>query len=169
MRKGKKTLQDLLLIKIEALFDAEDCLKKTWRFVAKGVSHTDLKKIVQASSRQNRSNQKSLGSIFRSFGIKPVKLQGEAVRGLSKDANWVIKNIKGKDARDANLIAAMQYIVHYQIAGYGSARAWAEALGNAKAEQLLRECLEHANTLDQKLSTLATSKINKAVANAPTI
>ena len=49
---------------------------------------------------------------------------------------------------------------HYQIAAYGSARAYAEALGKKSAENLLKEALEEQISIDKELSKLAIKTVN---------
>jgi ferritin-like metal-binding protein YciE len=48
------------------------------------------------------------------------------------------------------------------MAGYGTARAYAELLGDQEGAQLLQTTLEEEKQTDQKLSTLAKSTINVA-------
>src|SRR5689334_8337555 len=122
-RKKQETLADLLLIKIRALYDMEDYLKGAWPLAERSVSNNTLKTILRSCNRQSVQNKKQVENFFRLLKQRPEKLPGEAVRGLVNDAKWVIRNVKGRVARDVNLVAAVQYILHYQIAGYGSARA----------------------------------------------
>ena len=60
---------------------------------------------------------------------------------------------------DAGLIAAAQRVEHYEIAAYGSARTYAELLGEREAVRLLSETLEEEKAADSKLSQVA-KKIN---------
>jgi ferritin-like metal-binding protein YciE len=166
MGNNQENLADLLLIKLKALYDVEDCLKGAWPLAQRRASNRTLKSILGSCSRQSLQNKKQIERVFRLYKKKPEKLSGEAVRGLVEDTKWVIENVKGREARDANLVAAVQYILHYQIAGYGSARAWAEMAGNLKAEALLRKPLQRAGELDSKLTAIAGSKLNPAAASS---
>jgi ferritin-like metal-binding protein YciE len=80
---------------------------------------------------------------------------------LAKDADWVIKNVKDPQALDANLIAAAQYVEHYEIAGYGTAREWAQIMGHDNAIRLLDETLKEESATDKKLTELAVTDINE--------
>jgi ferritin-like metal-binding protein YciE len=163
MREEHRTLEQLLVVKLQALLDVEDRLQHAWPRIAKGATHASLKAIVRASSQQTQRNRKLIEKSFGLLGRRPHKLEGEAIRGLISDAKWVLDNVRDKRARDANLVAALQYIMHYQIAGYGSARAWAETLTRTDVEKLIRQSLNGANVLDRKLSAIATSKLNRIV------
>ena len=60
---------------------------------------------------------------------------------------------------DAALIGAAQKVEHYEIAGYGTARTYAELLGKKQWARLLQETLDEEKETDQKLNQLA-GKIN---------
>jgi ferritin-like metal-binding protein YciE len=64
------------------------------------------------------------------------------------------------DVLDAGLIAAAQKVEHYEIAGYGTARAWANRLGFNQAARLLQETLEEESTANEKLTRIAESHVN---------
>ena len=72
----------------------------------------------------------------------------EASDALSDD-------IVEEDVRDAAIVAATQRIEHYEMAGYGVARSFAEKLGDYEAADLLQESLNEEAMADQKLSRLA--------------
>jgi ferritin-like metal-binding protein YciE len=163
MRETHRSLAGLLTIKLEALYDVEINLRKAWSSIKKGASHPKLGATIKAAAQQSKRNKTLIEESFEVLGKRPEKLAGEAVRGLINDAKWVIENVPDERARDANLVAAIQYILHYQIAGYGSAHAWAEALKNTDLAQLLNRPLEAAKRLDLRLNTLAASRLNRAV------
>ena len=53
------------------------------------------------------------------------------------------------------LIGAAQRVEHYEIAGYGTARAMAEVLGESQHVTLLTDTLEEEKETDEKLTELA--------------
>jgi ferritin-like metal-binding protein YciE len=64
------------------------------------------------------------------------------------------------EIKDALLISAAQRVEHYEIAGYGSARTFAELLGEEEAAHLLQQTLDEEAETDQKLTKLAESAVN---------
>jgi ferritin-like metal-binding protein YciE len=62
---------------------------------------------------------------------------------------------------DAALIASAQKVEHYEIAGYGTVREWAQILGHTEAAELLNQTLDEESATDEKLSSIA-KKINSA-------
>jgi ferritin-like metal-binding protein YciE len=88
----------------------------------------------------------------------------KGMEGLVKEGE-MIEEEADDEVRDAGLIAAAQRVEHYEMAGYGCARTYAELLGDKKGAQLLETTLTEESNTDKKLTKLATSVINVAAAN----
>ena len=79
----------------------------------------------------------------------------------SIDEGQSIISAKGDDnVRDAGLISAAQRVEHYEIAGYGTVRTFAQQLGYDDIAQVLQQTLTEEGETDKKLSALAESSIN---------
>ena len=72
----------------------------------------------------------------------------------------MIKEEAEDEVRDAGLISAAQRVEHYEMAGYGCARTYAELLGDSEGAKMLQMTLEEEAATDQKLTELAKSTIN---------
>ena len=59
------------------------------------------------------------------------------------------------EVRDAGLISAAQRVEHYEMAGYGTARTYAQLLGDKTGAQLLQKTLDEEGATDRKLTQLA--------------
>jgi ferritin-like metal-binding protein YciE len=81
--------------------------------------------------------------------------------GLIRETKDMIKMEADDEVKDAGMIAEMQRIEHYQIAGYGSACTYAEMLGEETVLQLLKATLSEEKEADEKLKKLAKAKINQ--------
>ena len=68
--------------------------------------------------------------------------------------------------KDAALIAAAQRVEHYEIAGYGAARNFAQQLGHNDLAHILQETLDEEGEADHKLTEIATSFVNSQAARA---
>jgi ferritin-like metal-binding protein YciE len=86
------------------------------------------------------------------------------MEGIVAEGAEMIEEEADEEVRDAGLIAAAQRVEHYEMAGYGTARAYAELLGDQEGAKLLQTTLEEERQTDQKLSKLAKSTINLAAA-----
>src|SRR3546814_7300987 len=63
---------------------------------------------------------------------------------------------------DAALLAAIQRISHYGIASYGTAAAYADAVGERKAAKILALSLKEKKEADEEMTEMAESEINPA-------
>jgi ferritin-like metal-binding protein YciE len=64
------------------------------------------------------------------------------------------------EVMDAAIIGGNQKIEHFEIAAYGTARAYAEQLGLTEVAALLQETLDEEYEADQKLTGLAIGAVN---------
>lgn len=160
MATKKLTLADLLLLKIQALYDIETEVAKALPKMVKKASAGELEDLFAEHLEETEAQIERLEHIFRLLGEKPKKNKTEAIRGLVKDAQWVMKNIRPSEALDANLVAAAQYVEHYEMAGYGTALEWAMALDQPDIADLLGQSLDEEKNADQKLTNLALSGLN---------
>ncbi|HZS42709.1 MAG TPA: ferritin-like domain-containing protein [Candidatus Paceibacterota bacterium] len=156
-----KTLYDLLITKMQVLYDVEQNLVKNLPKVSEAVASSELKAVLEDHFEETINHVNRLEQCFELLDENPKRLEGEAISGLIKDAEWVIKNIEGPEAKDTNLVAALQYIEHYEIAGYGSAIAWARQVGRDEVADILEETLDEEKAADTNLTELATHKINE--------
>jgi ferritin-like metal-binding protein YciE len=88
------------------------------------------------------------------------------MEGLISEGSDVISADGEPEAKDAALIAAAQRVEHYEMAGYGCARTFAQRLGHTSVAELLQETLDEEKAADAKLTEVAESYINEAAARA---
>jgi ferritin-like metal-binding protein YciE len=77
-----------------------------------------------------------------------------------------MKETKMGVVRDAGIIAAGQKMKHYEIATYGTLRAFAQTLGEDQAANLLAMSLNEEKKTDAALTEIALSAINQNAASA---
>jgi ferritin-like metal-binding protein YciE len=84
------------------------------------------------------------------------------MEGLVEEGAEIIEHKKEADPAvlDAALIAAAQRVEHYEIAGYGTARTFAQHLGLDNVVELLQATLDEEKETDVALTMLAESEIN---------
>lgn len=157
------TLHELLILKLQSLYDVEQELTKALPRMAKAASNSELSSAFTMHLEETRGQVTRLERAMEILQVPAKKQKVEAIRGMVKDAEWSIKNVKAPEARDAILIAAAQYVEHFEMAGYGTARAWAELMGHTEVADLLQETLDEEGASNEKLNGLAESKINMEV------
>ena len=157
-----KTLDDAFKHTLKDVYYAENALTKALPNVANAVSNKALKAAIEDHLEETRQQIKMLDKVFKSVGEKASGQKCDAIEGLIKEANGIIKEAKGGPALHAAVIAAAQAVEHYEISRYGSLREWAKVLGYHEAHDLLSAILDQEKAANNKLTNLAVSTINKA-------
>jgi ferritin-like metal-binding protein YciE len=104
---------------------------------------------------------KRLEQVFSDLTYSPNGKKCVGMEGLIKEGEEILKEDMESPMRDAALITAAQKVEHYEMAGYGTARTFAEILGEANAVRLLQETLDEEKMTDQILTRLAETHINR--------
>ena len=81
------------------------------------------------------------------------------MKGVLDEGSEMLEETREGEVRDAALISAAQRVEHYEMAGYGTVRSYAELLGQSKAAQLLQQTLDEEEATDKKLTDLS-KKLN---------
>jgi ferritin-like metal-binding protein YciE len=159
-REEFNSLEELFCHELGDLYDAESRLVSALPKMADAACASELKKAFQSHLRETENHVARLENIFELLGKKPERETCDAMKGLIKEGESMIK-AKGDDCvKDAALIAAAQRVEHYEMAGYGTARAFAEQLGHSQIARLLETTLEEEKAADQKLTQIAEAGVN---------
>ena len=159
------SLNDLFLNQIEDLYDAEQRLTKALPKMAEASHSPQLRQAFQSHLTETEGHVSRLERIFQEIGHKPERETCEAMKGLIAEGEEMIKATGDPDVKDAALIAAAQRVEHYEMSGYGTARALARRLGLNQAVTLLEQTLQEEKAADQKLNTIAESQVNPSAAS----
>lgn len=159
-----QTLQDLLVHELKDLYSAENQLVKALPKMAKAATNQTLRAGFEEHLEQTRNHVTRLEEIAKSFNCKLTGHRCKAMEGLIAEGGELISEDADDTVRDAGLIGAAQQVEHYEIAGYGTARALAECLGYGEVVRLLNETLDEEKATDEKLSELAETTINAEAA-----
>ena len=154
------SLKELLLEELGDLYNAENQLVKALPKMASACSSDELKSAFEEHLEQTRNQVNRLEEIFEDLGEKPTEIKCKGMKGIISEGDEAIKSASRSPVRDAALIGAAQRVEHYEIAGYGCARTYAEQLGYEDAADLLQETLEEEEETDERLTELAESTIN---------
>jgi ferritin-like metal-binding protein YciE len=162
-----ETLKDLYIHELKDLLSAENQLIKALPKMAKAATNEDLAAGFEEHLEQTKEHAARLEKILDSHdesSERPPKCKG--MEGLLKEGEEMIEEEAEDEVRDAGLISAAQRVEHYEIAGYGCARTYAEILGDKKGADLLQRTLDEEGATDKKLTKLAKSVINVEAAAA---
>jgi ferritin-like metal-binding protein YciE len=154
------SLNDLFVHELKDLYDAEYRLTEALPRMSRAASAGELKQAFDMHLEQTRGHVQRLEQVFRGINCAPQREPCKAIKGIIDEGSDII-SAKGNDkVRDAGLIAAAQRAEHYEIAGYGTARAFARQLGREDLAQVLQSILNEESEADKKLTSIAESQVN---------
>lgn len=149
------TLEDLLVHELQDLYDAEHQITKALPKMAQEASSSQLKDAFNTHLKETEGQIKRLDQVFEAMGQKAERKACVAMQGLIKEANEMIGEKMADEVKDAALIGSAQRVEHYEIAGYGTARNFAEVLGMNDVARMLQETLDEEGATDEKLTKVA--------------
>jgi ferritin-like metal-binding protein YciE len=156
------TLRDALIDEVRDLYHAEKQLVKALPRLAKAATSDELREAIESHLAETENQVTRLEQVFELLDEKPRAKMCAGMAGIVEEASDLLKE-GGEDAvLDAGIIAAAQRAEHYEIAAYGTAAAWADAIGLTDVADLLRETLDEEMAADETLSALAEDGINAA-------
>src|SRR3954469_1063894 len=155
-----ETLYDLYLHELRDLYSAEQQLIKALPKMSKAATNRQLSAGFNEHLQQTKGHALRLEEIFQRLEESPRGPKCEGMEGLIAEGDKMAKEDAEDEVRDAGLIAAAQRVEHYEIAGYGCARTYAQLLSDKKGTRLLETTLKEEGNTDKKLTKLARSVIN---------
>ena len=160
------TLEDLFHHELKDLYSAENQLVKALPKMAKAATNEELKAGFTEHLEQTKGHVERLDEIADQLGIKLAGHKCKAMEGLVEEGTELIGEDAEDSVRDAGLIGAAQRVEHYEIAGYGTARALAKRLGHDDIAEILTQTLDEEAETDAKLTELAETAVNAEAAGA---
>jgi ferritin-like metal-binding protein YciE len=157
-----ETLQDLYIHELKDLYSAEKQLIRALPKMAKAAKNEQLVAGFQAHLEQTKEHAARIEKILSEHKKSTRGSRCKGMEGLIAEGSEMIEEEADPEVKDAGLISAAQRVEHYEIAGYGTARTYAEMLGDKEAAKLLQTTLNEEEQTDQKLTDLAKSSINVA-------
>ena len=167
-------LRDLLVYDVHDLYSAEEQIIDALPAMISKANNQQLKQALERHltvTKQQRDRldrvKQLLGeksknddaNIFSSLfgsgstckGMEGIISEGEKVMGIDMSA----------EVMDAAIIECAQKVEHYEICGYGTAKAYAEELGLIDVAQLLQQTLMEEYDADDSLTSLAIGSVNR--------
>ena len=154
------TLSDLLVVQLQDLYDAELRLVDALPKMADAAYSPDLKQAFHNHHQETQHHVQRLEQVFQELGVELERETCDAMKGLISEGDEVIEADGDHAVKDAALIAAAQRVEHYEIAGYGTARAFATRLNLPRIAALLQETLDEEGTADKILTEIAEQEVN---------
>ncbi len=154
-------LKDLLVEQLEDLYDAENQLTRALPKMAQAASSPDLKNAFNTHLTETKGHVQRLEQVFQTLGKKAERKTCKAMQGLIAEGDETIQENGDPEVKDAALIAAAQRVEHYEMAGYGSVRTFAQTLGLTDVANTLQQTLNEEGNADKKLTQIAEGHVNE--------
>jgi len=155
MATKPKTLNDAFYETLKDVYYAERQSVKALKKSAKAAEHDELRQAFETHAEESAQQVERLQQVFEIIG-KPARGKTcEAMQGLTSEMEEDLEDFGDSPAADAVLVGCAQAIEHYEIAGYGTLKTWANQLGYEDAAKLLDETLQEEKKTDELLSQIA--------------
>ena len=160
-----QSLNDVFMHELRDLYDAERQLTQALPKMAQAASNEELRSAFEHHLNETQDHVRRLDEIFGQVGIGASSETCQAMQGLVREGEEIVKAQGDPNAKDAALIAAAQRVEHYEIAAYGTARTLAGELGFDEAQDLLDQTLDEESNADKLLTKIATGGMFKSGVN----
>ena len=150
-----ESLKDLFVDELKDLYSAENQILKALPKMIEKATSPDLKAGFEKHLKETKVHVERLEKIFKELEASPKGKKCKGMEGVIEDGKELMEEDAEPEVMDAGLIGAAQHVEHYEMAGYGCVRTYAELLGNSNFAKLLQQTLDEEKATDEKLSELA--------------
>jgi ferritin-like metal-binding protein YciE len=154
-----QSMEDALL---QDVYFVEKQLLKTLPKLAKKSTNEKLQEAFTIHRDETEGQVERLEKVFKAIGKKPRGKTCDAILGIIAEGQEIMDEVDDEALRDAGILAAAQAAEHYEIARYGTLRAWAELLGQEEAVELLSKTPAEEKHADELLTSIADGGVNES-------
>lgn len=155
------SFNELLIHELRDLYSAEKQLAKALPRLSKAVASDELSGLIDEHIQETEEQIERLEQVFEELEVSSRGPVCKGMKGLIAEGEALIEEDGDATVKDAAFIAAAQRVEHYEIAGYGCARTFAQRLGMEGIARILQRSLDEEKSADGKLNDLAMSRVNE--------
>lgn len=160
------TLRESLLHGVRELYSAEQQQVRELPRLASAVSSASLRKAFALHLNETSGQVARLEQVFTLLDERIRWTRCPGITGILEEcAEAAEEDVRGP-LRDAAIVATAQRADYYEMAAYGTAAGWAEALGLDDVARLLYQSLDEEIAAADTLLAAAVEEINRAAAGA---
>jgi ferritin-like metal-binding protein YciE len=159
-----ESLHTHLVDELLDLLDAEQQLTKALPKMARAATARPLRTAFEKHLKETRGHISRLNQAIRDLGEKPKSKTCEGMQGLLEEGETVMNKTPEGALRDAVMITGAQKVEHYEMASYGTARTYAQVLGQTGVARLLDQTLKEEKAADMTLTRIAEGSVNEEAA-----
>src|SRR5882757_4495320 len=155
------TLRDLYQDELSDLLSVERKMVNALPVMMAAVASEALREALSTHRERSRIHAERLELILKRGGMAQPTDTRSGIDDLVRMAKIRIRDSADRAVRDAALIAAVQHMEHYEMAGYGVARTYARLLDDGEAADLLQHTLDEEVGADKDLTRIAEADISR--------
>ena len=159
-----KTLDDLFLDTLKDIYYAERQIVKTLPKMVKAAQSPELQAGLEKHLTETEGHVERLQQVFDILDVPARGKTCEAILGILEEGKTIMEEFKDTQALDAGIVSAAQAVEHYEIARYGTLKAWAKQLGRSEVVKLLEATEREEVAADEALTRVATTEVNRKAA-----
>lgn len=155
-------LKDVYTDELKDLWSANDQMQRVLKKITAKASDESLKDMLTSSQAGIQKHTETLKELLEGQDEKPSKEHCKGMEGLVAEASKHIleEGPKKGPLLDVLIIAQYQRMTHYGIAGFGTAAAYAKALGLKDDAKKLGEATKEIYSNDKYTTKLADASVN---------
>jgi ferritin-like metal-binding protein YciE len=159
-------LKEVYIEEMKDLWSANDQMQKLMHSMSEKASDKKLKDLLEKSVSGIKEHTEVLKAVLEQAGGNVGKEHCKGMEGLVAEAkkHALDEDMEGS-MRDLIIIAQYQRMSHYGLAGFGTAAAYAKALGEKDGAAKLQSIVKDIYKADEYMSSLA-ERAEKAAAKA---
>jgi len=151
-------LRSLYVTQLQYLLSTEKQIVDALPKMVDAATDTRLKQALQSHLQETKVHQQRLEGALRSLTNSTSDKKCSVTAELIDSGEKTIKLSNDGPVRDVAIIAAAQKVEHFEIASYGSARDWANLLGETEQSRLLQQTLDEEKHADELLTTISQER-----------
>ena len=152
-----ENLEQLFFRELRDVYDMEDQITEALPKMIEAAHYGQLKNALQQHLEVTRQQAKRLDQVFNILGEDASGETCKGMKGIIKEGDDLVSAGGDNATLDAGIISAAQRVEHYEMAGYGTLRTYAELLGQQQIARLLQQTLDEEKEADEKLTEIARS------------
>lgn len=162
MADAPEDLMDLYVDELKDLWSANDQMQRTLKKIAPKATDAKLKEMLASSQDGISRHTDVLKELIVEQGEKAEKEHCKGMEGLTAEAikHTLEEGPEKGPVLDAQIIAQYQRMTHYGIAGFGTAAAFANALGLKDDVKKLKAATKEIYGGDEYATKLAETAVN---------
>lgn len=160
------SMESMYEAEFQELHSAETQLATLANDLARTIGNAEVAFRLQEYATELQSRRVDLESLLTRIGAQPWDQPDDAMRALIRETRKMAR-ISADNVRDAAIVASIQRIIHYKIAGYGTIAAYAKALGRTDEAAHFAQLADRDKSIDAELTELAKKTLNPEAVRTP--